>query len=78
MLGKQKFVFDKGGIGYKPLIKTKYLKNYFVKASSQNDSKLVCNYYNKNGHTSFHCDIKKNAYFGVKQVWVPKAPKTNS
>ena len=70
--------FDKGGIGYKPFLKTKYLKNYFVKASSPNDPKFVCNYCNQNGHTSSYCDIKKNTYFGVKQVWVPKAPNTNS
>ena len=77
MLGQQKCVFDKGGIGYKPFIKTKYLKNYFVKASSQNDLNLVCNFCNQNGHTSFSCDIKKKENFGVKQVWVPKALKTN-
>ena len=34
MLGGQKYIFDKGGIWYKLFLKTKYLKNYFVKASS--------------------------------------------
>ena len=53
MLSGQKCVFDKGDIGYKPSIKTKYLKNYFVKASSLIDSKYECNYCNQNGHTSF-------------------------
>ena len=43
MLGKQKIIFDKGCIGYKPFLKTKYLKNYFVKAFSSNDLELVCN-----------------------------------
>ena len=75
MLGGQKCVFDKGGIGYKPFLKTKYLKNYFVKASSSNNSKFLCNYCNQNEHTSFSCPIKKNAYFGVKHVMMPKAPK---
>ena len=78
MLGKQKCVFDKGGIGYKPFLKTKYLKNYFIKASSPNDPNFVCNYCNQDRHISFYCAIKKNTYFDVKQVWVPKAPKTNS
>ena len=78
MLGKQKCVFDKGGTRYKPFLKTKYLKNYFVKASSPNDPKLVCNYCNQDGHTSFYCAIKNNTYFGAKQVWVPKVLKTNS
>ena len=67
MLGGKKCVFDKGGIGYKPFLKIKYLKNYFVNTSSLNDSKYVCNYCNQNGHTSFSCSIKKDAYFGVKQ-----------
>ena len=78
MLGGQKCNFDKGGIGYKPFIKTRYLKNYFVKASSSNDTKYACNYCNQNGHTSFSYPIKKNAYFGVKHEWVPKVSKTNS
>ena len=75
MLGEQKCVFDKGGIRYKPFLKA---KNYFFKAYSSNDSKHICNYCNQNGHISFSCLIKKNAYFSVKQVWVPKARKTNS
>ena len=70
-------MFDKGSIEYKPFIKTKYLKNYFVRASSSNDTKYVCNYCNQNGHTSFSCPIKKNTYFGVKHEWVPKVSKTN-
>lgn len=77
MLGKQKCIFDKGGLGYKPFIKQKYLKNYFVKALNQNESKYTCNYCNGNGHTSFSCQIKKNAYFGIKSKWVPKSLKTN-
>ena len=36
-LSGQKCVFDKRGIEYKPFLKIKYLKNYFVKASSLND-----------------------------------------
>ena len=77
MLGQQKCIFDKSGIGYKTFIKAKYLKHYFVKASSQNDSKLVCNFCNQNGHTTSYCIIKKNTNIGVKQVWVPKVPNTN-
>ena len=61
MLHGQNYVFEKGGIGYKPFIKTKYLKNYFVKISSSIDSKYVYNYCNQNRHTSFSYPIKKNA-----------------
>ena len=62
MLGGQRCVFNKGGLGYKPHVKQKYFKNYFVKASTSN-SKYVCTYCNQNGHTSFSCAIKKKTYF---------------
>ena len=82
MLGGQRCVFNKGGLGYKPHVKQKYFKNYFVKASTS-DPKYVCTYCNQNGHTSFSCAIKKNTYFetnqgsrtnhqGPKFIWVPK------
>ena len=76
MLGRQKGIFVKGGIGYQ-FLKQNYFKNYFVKASSSHDTKFVCNYCNQNRHTSFSCPIKKDAYFGVKQEWVLKVSKTN-
>ena len=76
MLGGQKCVFDKGGIGYKSSIKQKYLKNYFVKASTSN-TKHTCTYCNQDGHTSFSCFVKKNTHFSVKQQWVPQSSKTN-
>ena len=68
MHGRQKDIFDKGGIGYK-FLKQKYLKNYFVQASPSNDIKYVCKYCNQNEHTTFSCYIKKNA---VKQECVSK------
>ncbi|KAH9678882.1 hypothetical protein KPL71_025892 [Citrus sinensis] len=40
MLNSQKCVFDEGGLGYKPNLKQKYYKNYFVKATSTNDHKI--------------------------------------
>ncbi|KAH9656139.1 hypothetical protein KPL70_022564 [Citrus sinensis] len=40
MLNSQKCVFDKGGLGYKPNLKQKYYKNYFVKAASTHDHKI--------------------------------------
>ena len=77
MLGGQKCVFDKGGIGYKSSIKQKYLKNYFVKASTSG-IKHTCTYCNQDGHTSFSCFVKKNTYFGRKLAWVPKESRTNN
>ena len=46
LLNSKKCVFDKGGLGYKPNLKQKYYKNYFVKATSTSDHKIVCHYYN--------------------------------
>ena len=45
LLNSQKCVFDKGGIGYKPNLKQKYYKSYFVKNTSINNQ-IVCHYCN--------------------------------
>ena len=78
MLNSQKCVFDKGGLGYKPNLKQKYYKNYFVKATSTNDHKIACHYCNQNGHMKLRCPVKRNAYYGVKCIWVPKGTVANS
>jgi len=78
MLNSQKCVFDKGGIGYKPNLKQKYYKNYFVKATSTSDHKIVCHYCNQNGHMKNRCPIKRNVYYGAKYIWVPKGIITNT
>ena len=77
MFGYKKCVFDKGGIGYKPNLKQKYYKNYFVNATSINDQ-IVCHYCNKNGHMSYGCSVKKNAYYRIKYIWVSKGTITNA
>ena len=41
LLSTKKCMFDKGGLGYKPNLKQKYYKNYFVKATSTSDHKIV-------------------------------------
>ena len=43
MLNSQKCVIDKEGIGYKPNLKQKYDKNYFVKSTSSNNQ-IVCHF----------------------------------
>ena len=78
MLNSQKCVFDKGGLGYKPNLKQKYYKNYFVKATSTSDHKIVCHYCNQNGHMKYRCPVKRNAYYGVKCIWAPKGTVANS
>lgn len=67
LLGSQKCVFDKGGIEYKPNLKQKYYKNYFMKSTSINDQ-VVCHYCNQNGHMKYRCLVKRNSYNRVKCV----------
>ena len=64
-------LIHKNGIGYKPNLKQKYYKSYFVKTTSINDQ-IVCHYCNQNGHMKNRCRIKKNVYYGAKCIWVPK------
>ena len=71
MLNSQKCVFDKGSLGYKPNLKQKYYKNYFVKSTSINNQ-VVCHYCNQDGHMKNKCLVKRNAYYVVKCIWVPK------
>ena len=78
MLNSKKCVFDKGGLGYKPNLKQKYFKNYFVKATSTSDYKIVYHYCNQDGHMKYRCPVKRNAYYGVKCIWVPKGTIANT
>ena len=55
---KKKCVFDKGGVGYKPNLKEKYYKNYFMKNTSINN-KVVCHHCNQDGHMKNRCLVKK-------------------
>ena len=73
----KKCVFDKGGIGYKPNLKQKYYKNYFVKSTSINNQ-IVCHHCNQDGHMKNRCPVKRNAYYGVKCIWVLKGIIVNT
>ena len=77
LLNSQKCVFDKGGLGYKPNLKQKYYKNYFVKNTSINNQ-VVCHYCNQNGHIKLRCLVKRNAYYGVKCIWILKGTIANT
>ena len=67
LFNSQKYVFDKWGIEYKPNLKQKYYKNYFVKSTSINNH-IVYYYCNQNGHMKNRSSVKKNADYGVKCV----------
>ena len=71
LINSQKCVFDKRDIGYKPNLKQKYYKGYFVKNTFINNQ-IVCHYCNQDGHMKNRCAVKRNAYYGMKCVWVPK------
>ena len=64
-------MFDKGGIDYKPNLKQKYYKNYFVKSTIIRNQ-AVCHHCNQDGHMNNRSSVKRNAYYGVKCVWVRK------
>ena len=76
LLNSQKCVFDKGGIGYKPNLKQKYYKNYFVSNTSINNQ-VIC-YCNQDGHMKNIYPVKRNAYYGVKCIWVSKGTIANT
>lgn len=77
LLGKQKCVFDKAGIGFNPTKKQKFYRNFFVKSTSSSHSYTSCNYCGMNGHLSYSCPIRKNIWVGTKKMWVPKHLVTN-
>ena len=77
LLISQKCDFHKVGIGYKPNLRQRYYKHYFVKATSINDQ-IVCYYCNRNGHMSYRFLVKRNAYYGIKCTWVLKLTIANT
>lgn len=71
ILGSQRCVFDKSGLGYNPVKHEKYYKNYFVKQGSYQTvtTFVTCNFCNRKGHNSQNCMLKKSKR---KKVWVRK------
>ncbi|GAV69814.1 hypothetical protein CFOL_v3_13315 [Cephalotus follicularis] len=70
LLGLQRCVFDKAGIGYEEMKNVKHFKNFFVK---KNEPKIVCNYCGRLGHISTSCIFRNNLCFGkTRRIWVPK------
>lgn len=77
ILGKQRCIFDKAGLGFEPTKKQRFYQNFFVKATSSSCPFTTCNYCGKRGHILHSCPFKRNTYVGAKQVWVPKYFATN-
>ncbi|GAV76419.1 LOW QUALITY PROTEIN: zf-CCHC domain-containing protein/UBN2 domain-containing protein [Cephalotus follicularis] len=70
LLGLQRCVFDKAGLGYEQMKNVKHFNNFFVKKV---EPQIVCNYCGRLGHISTSYFYKNNIYLGkTKKIWVPK------
>ena len=70
ILDNQKAIYDKAGLGYKPLKKQKFLKDIYVNYSSYKSTNITCFKCGRIGHKSYTCLINK--YANTKKIWVPK------
>ncbi|GAV67311.1 hypothetical protein CFOL_v3_10817 [Cephalotus follicularis] len=61
LLGLQRCVFDKAGLGFEEMKNVKHFKNFFVKKV---EPKIVYNYCGKLGHISTSCIFRNNPCFG--------------
>ena len=82
LLGDQKCIFDKAGLGYKKTINQIYYKNFFVPEKGKSDRCTCCN---KFGHKAANCFLRQKAVRkrksnqkGPKQIWVPKVTKSDA
>jgi hypothetical protein len=82
LLGSQRCVFDKAGIGYNPKIKEKHYKKFFI---NEKFLKIpICEHCGKLGHNIHTCPMKNMIWVvkgttppkanpsGPKKIWVPK------
>ncbi|GAV87976.1 hypothetical protein CFOL_v3_31400 [Cephalotus follicularis] len=68
LLGLQRCVFNKVGLGYEEMNNVKHFNNFFVKKV---EPKISCNYCGRLRHISTSCFLRKNIG-KTKKVWVPK------
>ncbi|GAV81773.1 hypothetical protein CFOL_v3_25226 [Cephalotus follicularis] len=70
LLGLQRCVFDKAGLGYEEMKNVKHFNNFFVKKF---EPQIVCNYCGRLGYISTSCIYRNNLYYGkTRKIWVPK------
>ncbi|GAV70890.1 zf-CCHC domain-containing protein [Cephalotus follicularis] len=61
LLGLQRCVFNKAGLGYDEINNVKHFQKYLEKKDiKKTSSSISCNYCNRNGHTTHNCYHKKN------------------
>ena len=75
ILGSQRCVYDKAGIGYDPDNNQKTYQKFFRKPISSTLPFTKCNYCGKRGHVSSSCPMKRKSPLGVRKTWVPR-PRT--
>ncbi|GAV80822.1 hypothetical protein CFOL_v3_24282 [Cephalotus follicularis] len=68
LLGLQRCVFDKAGLGYDEMKNVKHFQNFFIKKS---EPKMSCNYCGRIGHVSTSYFYRNNRC-KTKKIWVPK------
>jgi hypothetical protein len=82
LLGSQRCVFDKAGIGYNPKIKEKHYQKFFINKNFLKSP--ICKHCGKLGHNIHTCPMKNMIWVvkgtippkanpsGPKKIWVPK------
>jgi hypothetical protein len=81
LLGSQRCVFDKAGIGYNPKIKEKHYQKFFINENFLKSP--ICKHCGKLGHNIHTCPMKNMIWIikgttpptnprGPKKIWVPK------
>ena len=68
LLGNQRCVFDKAGIGYDSIKKQKNLNTIFEKAPLMAHPHITCHYCRKKSHYISYCPFKKNMNIGIKKI----------
>ena len=71
ILGKQRCVSNKAGIGYKHEKQQKFHKKFLASTQKYNSSFITCFYCGRKRHGTSTCYLKKN-YNNIKMIWVPK------
>ncbi|GAV87948.1 zf-CCHC domain-containing protein [Cephalotus follicularis] len=69
LLGVQRCVFDRAGLGYDEMNKVKHLE--YLIDRKKNNKVVTCNFCGKNGHISTTC-VHKRIGAKTKKIWVPK------
>ncbi|XP_045810784.1 uncharacterized protein LOC123905202 [Trifolium pratense] len=80
ILGNQKASYNKAGLGYQPKRHTLHFKRNFSPNMTSSRPFVKCFYCNKNGHTSYICNLRKNQYLNNRWEGMSNGtlPKTNS